>query len=243
MRHPVTAPPVPERVRTLAALAAPTHVSVAGSDVPAGVARGGVDGRGRPVLLVKHGEVLHGAPAETLVTVDLAVGREVGGVERPRALLKVRGWTQPVPEAEARNAAVAIAERCPDEDLFTAVEGASAGGPARLLRVDVCHVVYLTGQESGVLDADAYLASAPDPLLPLAERMLRHVNESHSGQVRDAVERLTGEPAPEAWLWELDRYGATLRPGPGHLVRVPWQAPATTAEALERAVACLIGPS
>ncbi|GAA4189595.1 hypothetical protein [Microbispora amethystogenes] len=97
MRHPVTAPPVPERVRTLAALSAPTHVSVAGSDVPTAAARGGVDGRGRPVLLVRPGEVLYGAPAETLVTVDLSASREVGGVERPRALLKVRGWTRPVP--------------------------------------------------------------------------------------------------------------------------------------------------
>ncbi|OPG07796.1 DUF2470 domain-containing protein [Microbispora sp. GKU 823] len=236
MRHPVTAVPVPERVRTLAALAAPTHVSVAGSGVSASAARGGVDGRGRPVLLVKPGETLYAAPAETLVTVDLTAIREVGGVERPRALLKVRGWTQPVPAAETRAAAVAIAEACPDEDLFAAVEG---GGPA-LLRVDVCHVIYLSGQESGVLDAESYLASAPDPLLPLAERMVRHVNESHAGQLREAAERLTGEPAQEVWLWELDRYGATLRPGPGHLVRVPWPAPVATPAALERALACLL---
>ncbi|MFI7032089.1 DUF2470 domain-containing protein [Microbispora rosea] len=240
MRHPVTAAPIPERVRTLAALAAPTHVSVAGSGVPTAAARGGVDGRGRPVLLVKPGETLHGAPAETLVTVDLTASREVGGVERPRALLKVRGWTQPVPAAETRAAAVAIAEACPDEDLFAAVEG---GGPA-LLRVDVCHVIYMTGQESGVLDAESYLASAPDPLLPLAERMVRHVNESHSRQLREAAERLTGGPAQEeVWLWELDRYGATLRPGPGHLVRVPWPAPVATPAALEHALACLMHPS
>ncbi|MEU8274265.1 DUF2470 domain-containing protein [Microbispora bryophytorum] len=240
MRHPVTAAPTPERVRTLAALAAPTHVSVARSSVPTAAARGGVDGRGRPVLLVKPGETLHGAPAETLVTVDLTASREVGGVERPRALLKVRGWTQPVPAAETRAAAVAIAEACPDEDLLAAVEG---GGPA-LLRVDLCHVIYMTGQESGVLGAESYLASAPDPLLPLAERMVRHVNETHSRQLREAAERLTGEPAQEeVWLWELDRYGATLRPGPGHLVRVPWPTPVVTPAALEHAVACLMHPS
>ncbi|MBE3009388.1 DUF2470 domain-containing protein [Microbispora sp. NEAU-D428] len=74
----------------------------------------------------------------------------------------------------------------------------------------------------------------------MAERMVRHVNESHSGQLREAAERLTGEPAPEVWLWELDRYGATLRPGPGHLVRVPWPAPVATPAALERALACLL---
>ncbi|MEV7802471.1 DUF2470 domain-containing protein [Microbispora sp. NPDC088329] len=239
MRHPVTAAPAPERVRTLAALAAPTHVSVAGSDVPAATARGGVDDRGRPVLLVKPGETLYAAPTETLVTVDLTASREVGGVERPRALLKVRGWTQPVPAAETRAAAVAIAEACPDEGLFAAVEGC---GPA-LLRVDVCHVIYLTGQESGILDAESYLASAPDPLLPLAERMVRHVNESHLQQLRETAERLTGEPAQEVWLWELDRYGATLRPGPGHLVRVSWPSPVATPAALERALTCLMQPS
>ncbi|GGO02557.1 hypothetical protein GCM10010116_04940 [Microbispora rosea subsp. aerata] len=238
MRRPVTAPPVPERVRSLAALAAPTHVSVAGSAVPAAVARGGVDGEGRPVLLVKPGEILHGAPAETLVTVDLTVSRRIGDAERPRALLKVRGWTQPVPAAQARATAVAIAEACPDEDLFEAVEG---GAPA-LLRVDVSHVIYLTGQESGVLDAESYLASAPDPLLSQAERMVRHVNESHSAQVREAAERLTGEPATEAWLWELDRYGATLRPGPGHLVRVAWPSPVTTPAALGHALTSLLRP-
>ncbi|WP_169944876.1 DUF2470 domain-containing protein [Microbispora sp. H11081] len=238
MRHPVTAPPVPERVRTLAALSAPTHVSVAGSDVPAAVARGGVDGRGRPVLLVKPGEVLYGAPAETLVTVDLSASREVGGAARARALLKVRGWTRPVPVEEARAAAVAIAETCPDEDLFAAVEG---DGRA-LLRVDVCHVIYLTGQESGVLDAETYLASAPDPLLAVAERMVRHVNESHRRQLRETAERLTGEPAQEVWLWEVDRYGATLRPGPGHLIRVPWAEPVATPEALEHALAFLLSP-
>ncbi|MEU7876772.1 hypothetical protein [Microbispora bryophytorum] len=91
MRHPVTAAPTPERVRTLAALAAPTHVSVAGSDVPTAAARGGVDGAGRPVLLVKPGETLYAAPPETLVTIDLTASREVGGVDRPRAPLKVRG--------------------------------------------------------------------------------------------------------------------------------------------------------
>ncbi|GAB3165847.1 DUF2470 domain-containing protein [Microbispora hainanensis] len=95
-------------------------------------------------------------------------------------------------------------------------------------------LIYLIGKESGVLDAKSYPASAPDPPLPLAERMVRHVNESHARQLKEAVERLTGEPAQEdVWLWELDRYGATLRPGPGHLVRVSWPAPVTTPAALE----------
>ncbi len=51
---------------------------------------------------------------------------------------------------------------------------------------------------------------------------------------------LTGEPAhDEVWLWELDRYGASSRPGLGHLVRAPWPTPA----ALGRALTCLMCPS
>ncbi|WP_169978434.1 hypothetical protein [Microbispora sp. H10836] len=60
------------------------------------------------------------------------------------------------------------------------------------------------------------------------------------GQLREAAEMLTGEPAhDEVWLWELDRYGASSRPGLGHLVRAPWPTPA----ALGRALTCLMCPS
>jgi hypothetical protein len=131
---------------------------------------------------------------------------------------------------------VAIAERCPGDDLFAAVEG---GGPA-LLRVDIAQVIYLTGQESGVLDAEDYLAASPDPFLDLAERMLRHINEHHRGQLVRAVGKLPGEPQDEVWLWELDRYGVTVRAGADGLIRLPWPAPAATPAALEHAVACLL---
>ncbi|MFD0888187.1 DUF2470 domain-containing protein, partial [Streptosporangium algeriense] len=73
--QPVAAPPIPERVRTLAATAAPTHVSLTGTDLPASPARGGVDGQGRPVLLVMPGEPLHDPLDEPVVTVDLAANR------------------------------------------------------------------------------------------------------------------------------------------------------------------------
>ncbi len=56
---------------------------------------------------------------------------------------------------------IAIAERCPDEDLFAAIENTRPRAEA--LRVDVADVVYLTGTESGVLDSDDYLDAEPDP--------------------------------------------------------------------------------
>ncbi|MEV8637743.1 DUF2470 domain-containing protein [Streptosporangium sp. NPDC051023] len=236
--QPVTAPPIPERVRTLAATAAPTHVSLPGTDLPAVPARGGVDGRGRPVLLVMPGEPLHGAYDEPVVTVDLTASRSLGGVEASRGLLKVQGWAQTVPEAEAREAAITIAERCPDEALFEALEG---GGP-RLLRVDVGQVLYLTGPESGALDGEEYLGARPDPLMEVAERMLHHVNGAHREQLESALASLLDGPVPDVWLWELDRFGATVRSGIDEptLIRLPWPAPITDAASLERALRCLL---
>ncbi|MFF4779533.1 DUF2470 domain-containing protein [Microtetraspora fusca] len=318
--HPVEAPPIAERIRTLAAVAAPTHVSVAGAPL-SGAARGGVDAAGRPVLLVKPGEVLYDIADEVVVTADLVAIRDTGGRDRPRGLLKVQGWAQPVPDGEVRAAAVAIADRCPDDDLLAAVDAAerrtpprptntpeppvpplvpgppvapepsslsgfprpslvpepsdisqctrppnidepssvsereiasgpwgvpasSGAGPApRLLRVDVAQVVYLTGQESGVLDAENYLDASPDPFLDAAERILRHVNEWHRGQLALAIAHLLGEPVnTDVWLWELDRYGATVWSTPDRLIRLPWPSPAASAAEMEHALSCVMCP-
>ncbi|GII93765.1 DUF2470 domain-containing protein [Sinosporangium siamense] len=242
MQQPLTAPPIPERIRSLAAVAVPGHVSVAGSDAPAGPARGGVDAKGRPVLLVRPGEPLHAAPGETVVTVDLTATRDLGAVEQPRGLLKVQGWAEEVPAKDARAAAVAVAERCPDEGLFEALERRGDPGAPRLLRVDVGQVIYLTGGDSGVLDACDYLDAEPDPFLDAAESMIHHVNSAHRAQIRTVVASLMGEPAPESWLWELDRFGATLRVGVDRptLIRLPWPEPATSCRALEKALRCLL---
>ncbi len=244
MRQPVAAPPTPERVRSLAATAAPTHVSLAGSALPAGPARGGVDELGRPVLLVKPGETLHmlAGDDEAVVTVDLSCMRDLGGVAQPRGLLKAQGWARAVPEAEMRRTAVAIAERCPDEDLFVALERPGDLDAPRLLHLDVGFVVYLTAQESGILDAEDYLTAEPDPFLRDAERLLHHVNNAHRESLRPVAARLLGRPLDEieqdVWLWELDRYGVTLRAGleGPTLVRVPWPSPAANRHALEHAL-------
>jgi hypothetical protein len=248
MRQPVAAPPAPERVRSLAALAAPTHVSLAGSALPAGAARGGVDGRGRPVLLVKPGEPLHALTGddEAVVTVDLSCVRDLDGAARPRGLLKVQGWARAVPGNEIRRSAIEIAERCPDEDLFAVLERPRDPAAPRLLHLDVGFVVYLTAQESGILDAETYLGAEPDPFLQDAERLLYHVNCAHRAALRPVAARLLGRPVGEVWLWELDRYGVTFREetpqdrgedaGDPTLIRVPWPSPAANRHTLEHAL-------
>ncbi|WP_327085095.1 DUF2470 domain-containing protein [Nonomuraea sp. NBC_01738] len=229
-------PPIAERIRTLAATATVARLSVDGAPSPAS---GGVDERGRPVLIVRPGEPLHDLRGDAVVAVNLTAMRRLGAVEHPLGLLEVQGWAMPVPELEAREAAVAVAGRCPDEGLFEALERPGDPDAPRLLRMDVGQVVYLTGQDSGLLDADDYLDASPDPLAEEAERVLAHMNDSHRAQLAGAVRAHLGLPGGDVWLWELDRYGATVRVDES-LVRFPWQVPAHSGVCLETALRALI---
>ncbi|MER7499441.1 DUF2470 domain-containing protein [Nonomuraea pusilla] len=228
--------PLPERIRTLAATAPVARLSLDGAPCPA---RGGVDGRGRPVLLVHPGEELHGLRGDAVVSAHLTVTRRLGAEDHPRGIIEVQGWAEPVPEPEARDAAVAVAAYEADEALFEALERHGHPDAPRLLRVDVGQVAYLTGQESGVLDADEYLDAVPDPLAETAERVLAHVNEAHREQLAAGVSRQLGEEAREVWLWELDRLGVTVRVD-GGLVRFTWPSPAHSHACLETALRTLV---
>lgn len=236
---PLAAPPLPERVRTLAATSRAAQLIVDGARSPV---RGTVDSRGRPVLLVRPGERLHGLRGDAVVSVNLTAMRWLGEVEHPRGLIEVQGWAEAVPEGEAREAAVAISAHTADEGLFEALERYGSPDAPRLLRLDVGQVVYLTGEESGVLDADEYLEASPDPLSEVAEQVLAHVNGSHRPQLAAGVGRLLGRPAESVWLWELDRYGATVRleDEDASLVRFPWPVPAGTGSCLETALRAIL---
>ncbi|WP_242454338.1 DUF2470 domain-containing protein [Bailinhaonella thermotolerans] len=233
-------------MRTLAADAVPTRLALA--DAPSALvgARGAVDRAGRPLLLLKPGEPLRSAlnaACDAAVTVNLAVTRRIGDEERPRALLRIQGWAAPVPAPERREAAVLIAERHPDEDLFLALEYPGEPAFPLLARVDVATVMYVAGRDHGTLDAEDYLAAEPDPIAGAAERMLAHVNESHRESLAHAMTHALRRPAPpaEVWLWELDRFGATVQVGPDQ-IRFPWPEPATCPRALEHALQTLLTP-
>ncbi|MFC7587061.1 hypothetical protein ACFQYP_27555 [Nonomuraea antimicrobica] len=51
--------------------------------------------------------------------------------------------------------------------------------------------------------------------------------------------RQLGERADEVWLWELDRFGATVRVDES-LVRFPWPTPARSSLCLETALRGLL---
>lgn len=228
--------PIAERIRTLAATASLAQLSVDGVHSPA---RGGVDERGRPVLLVHPGEALHRLREDAVVAVNLTAMRHLGAETHPRAMIEVQGWAEAVPGSEAREAAVAVAAHSADEGLFEALERYGEPDAPRLLRLDVAQVVYLTGQESGMLDADDYLEAAPDPLTETAERVIAHVNAAHRPQLTAGVAKQLGEDPGEVWLWELDRFGATVRVDDA-LVRFPWPTPARSELCLETALRGLL---
>ncbi|MFG1944220.1 DUF2470 domain-containing protein [Nonomuraea sp. NPDC048826] len=231
--------PIPQRIRTLAAAATVARLTVDG--VPSR-ARGGVDEHGRPVLLVLPGEPLHALHRlheDAVVAVNLAAMRRLGDDEHPRGLMEVQGWAQPVPAGEARAAAITVAAKEPNEALFEALERYGRADAPRLLRVDVAQVVYLTGQESGVLDAEEYLDALPDPLAESAERVLAHVNAAHRAQLTKGVSRHLGREAGEVWLWELDSRGVTVR-ADGSLVRFLWPEPTSNGTDLEEALKGLL---
>lgn len=228
--------PLAERIRTLASTSTVARLTVDGAHSPA---RGGVDERGRPVLLVRPGERLHAVREDAVVAVDLTATRQLGTVTHPRAMIEVQGWAEPVPLTQARSAAVAVAAHTADEGLFEALERYGSPDAPRLLRLDVAQVVYLTGQESGLLDADDYLGAEPDPLTETAERVIAHVNDSHRPQLAAGVARQLGEEPGEVWLWELDRYGATVRVDDSP-VRFPWPVPARSGGCLETALRGLL---
>ncbi|WP_283136951.1 DUF2470 domain-containing protein [Rhizohabitans arisaemae] len=236
---------VAERVRTLAADSIPVHVTLAGAPYPGGDVRGAVDDSGRPVLLVKPGETLHTAlrlspGADAGVTVGLTASRQLGGALVTRGMLTVQGWASLVDVTEIREAAITVAARSADEDLFAAVENPLDPDAPLLARVDVASVGYATGYETGALDAEDYLDAAPDPFSAVAERMLAHVNDAHRDQLANCLTGVPGAGPGEVWLWELDRHGATVRADLTRtpsarptLIRFPWPTPAGSCAALE----------
>ncbi|WP_158562783.1 DUF2470 domain-containing protein [Marinitenerispora sediminis] len=147
-----------------------------------------------------------------------------------------------VPAGERREAALAVWERVPDEELLAAVDHPpTAGGwdAPLLARVEPATVLYETYDSAGVIDGGDFRAAEPDPLTGAAERIIGHVNDCHRDELGAALGQVPAAPEGAAWLWELDRHGLTLWVAPYDrgrpvLVRLPWSDPARSACDLER---------
>ncbi|GLU46098.1 DUF2470 domain-containing protein [Nocardiopsis ansamitocini] len=246
MRQP--SPSAIERVRSLAATATPTTAALADDPGTRFSVRGAVDHAGRAVLLIDEGHPLHEVLRETrhgcadlAISVDLSALRHVGQTPTVRARLWCEGWVSVVPAGERREAALAIWEQVPDDELLAAVDHDPTPRTPLLARVEPAMVIYDTYDDSGVIDGGAYLEAAADPLVETAESLIGHVNDCHRDELGAALRHVPNAPEGSAWLWELDAHGATLWVQPylsrrPVLVRLPWSSCATAPCDLERAL-------
>ncbi|MFC3998755.1 DUF2470 domain-containing protein [Nocardiopsis sediminis] len=246
MRPPC--PSVVERVRSLAATATPTMATSADYPGTHFSVRGAVDHAGRTILWIDARHPLHEAlrarrhgRADLAVGVDLCAMRHVGRTPTVRARLWCEGWVSVIPAGERREAALAVAESHPDEELLAAVDDDPTPDTPLLARVEPATVIYHTYDAAGVIDGEAFRDARPDPLTGAAEHILRHVNDRHRDELSAALRHLPEAPEGAAWLWELDSAGATLWVNPTGaqhpvLIRIPWSAPVTAPCQLERAL-------
>ncbi|GAA3736265.1 DUF2470 domain-containing protein [Salinactinospora qingdaonensis] len=253
MRRP--GPSTIERIRSLAATATPTSAALADDPATRFSACGAVDHAGRAVLVLDADHPLREAlrrprpgHADLAVGLEISALRHVGHISTVRARMWWEGTIAPVPTRERREAALAVWERHPSEELLTAVDNdPTAVDPDMplLARVEPDLVFYDAYDEAGVIEGAAFRRARPDPLLPAAERILSQVNDRHRDDLSAALSHLPGVPEGAAWVWDLDSHGVTLWVAPYDasqpaVVRVPWNVPATAACELERALHHLI---
>ncbi|MFC7330390.1 DUF2470 domain-containing protein [Marinactinospora rubrisoli] len=249
MRQP--GPSELERVRSLAATATPTTAALADDPTAHFSVRGAVDHVGRAVLLLQADSPLHSAlrtarhgRPDLMVGIGLSALRHVGRTPTVRARLWCEGRVSAVPTGERREAALAVWERVPDEELLAAVDHhpTTVEGDAPLLaRVEPATVLYETYDSAGVIDGTDFRDTTPDPLTSAAERIIGHVNDRHRDDLTAVLREIPAAPVGSAWLWELDRHGLTLWVAPYDqdrpvLVRLPWSGPARSTCELERAL-------
>ncbi|ASU83305.1 DUF2470 domain-containing protein [Nocardiopsis gilva YIM 90087] len=246
MRQP--SPSAIERVRSLAATATPTTAVLANNPDTRFSVRGAVDHAGRAVLWAENGHPLHEAlrasqhdRADLTIGVGLSALRHVGRTPTVRARLWCDGHVSIVPAGERRDAALAVWDGCPDEELLAAVDHDPMPDAPLLARVEPATVMYHTYDAAGLIDGASYMAMRPDPITGAAERILRHVNDCHRDELSASLRHLPEAPDGAAWLWELDAQGVTLWVNPVHgghpaLIRVPWSSRVTRPCQLERAL-------
>ncbi|MBR7834240.1 hypothetical protein KDL01_13275 [Actinospica durhamensis] len=226
------------RVRTLASTARVTGVETLADGRTVSVP-GAVTERGCLVVLVQPGSPLHTAlldgqrfdgQEDVAARVTLQVHREVGGHSLVRATLGACGWLSALPETQLRAAAVTIAEQCPDETLFTALEHVGDPQAPVIAELDLASIDFDTLDARGVVDVDEYLAAGVDPLAGVAEGIIEHINDGHADLIAPCLAMMLAKPVRTAWLWELDSesigFLAELpdMAGPA-VVTLPWPHP------------------
>ncbi len=210
----VAEPSLAERARTLAAIGRIGSLSTHsrkfagfpfGSMMPFAV-----DDEGRPIFFIStmamHTQNLHqDARASLLITQPGAVDDPLGA-----ARLTLIGEAKTAPAGEVRELYLSRYENARYWQDYTdfAYYRSGSGG------------VYFIGGFGvmGWIPAEEYAAAAPDPLAPVAQEIIGHMNADHADALRRIAGHDTGETPDEASLTAVDRLGFHLRMRSGERV-------------------------
>ncbi|SHK05730.1 hypothetical protein SAMN05443637_102189 [Pseudonocardia thermophila] len=229
-----------ERCRTLMAAARTGTLSTIGPDgYPFGsVVAPAVDERGRPLLLLSdlavHTHNLKADPRASLMVTEPGEGDplDLGRVT-------VIGPVAEVPEPE-RADALAIYQQVHPGGL-----GTDHG--FRIYRLDVRSVRFVGGfARMSWVDADAYAAAEPDPLVPHVAGVVDHMNDDHADALVLYCRVFGDRPATtSARMTGIDRYGfdvlARDEPdGPEHHVRLAFPEQVTTPTEARTALVAMV---
>jgi putative heme iron utilization protein len=227
-----------ERSRTLLAGARTGMLATLGEGgFPFGsVVAPAVDEQGRPLLLLSdlavHSHNLKGDPRASLMVAEPGSGDPLD-----LARVTVIG---PVTEVAEPERAAALA-------TYQAVHPGGLGTDHgfRLYRLDVTSVRFVGGfARMSWVDAAAYSAAEPDPLLPHVAGIVEHMNADHGAAMVLYCQVFEGRPATtSARMTGIDRYGfdllATDEAGEHH-VRLPFAEQVTTPTEARQALVAMV---
>ncbi|GAB3307886.1 DUF2470 domain-containing protein [Geodermatophilus aquaeductus] len=231
---------VPERART-AATRSPAALCVAGREPSRPLAHATTAAGQVLVLVPADGEVagvLGAAPDRDVSALLMVSDRAPVPLRDPvRATLWLSGWLTPVAAADRRAAAVAFAEVRPEEALL------DVGTSALLLRLDLAEVVLREGTACAEVSPADFAAARPDPVAPIEEGMLQHLDRDHPDVLAVLRSRVPTAPGETVRPLGIDRFGYRLRverPGGHRDVRVPFARPLTCPGQLRAATSQLL---
>jgi putative heme iron utilization protein len=186
-----------------------------------------VDAAGRPLFLISsmamHTHNLGADPRASLLVI------QAGGSEDPLAAGRVTlmGEVRPVPAPEVPQARAAYLARHEKAKFWVDFDDFA------FWRLDLGDVYFVGGFAAmDWVDADAYLAAAPDPLAEAGASIIEHMNQDHPDSLVAYARAFAGEPADEATMIAVDRLGFRLRLRAGgrlHAVRIAFPREVRTA--------------
>jgi len=207
-RPPPPEPSHAERARTIVSArsrAALSSLSVDPPGTPFGsVIAYGVDAAGRPSFFVstmaEHTRNLDADPrASVLVAEDPPAGADPLASGRVTLVGEVAEITDPDERAAARHGYLAANPSAFYVDY----------GDFRCLRLEVAGVRYVGGfGRMSWVDVASYAAARPDPLAPVAEGIIAHMNADHAESLVTLCHHDAGRPdVTAASMTAVDRYG------------------------------------